>query len=170
MERIMSTKRLVGVSAIAVIGLLVAVSPSAADHGGPHVELLARGAFIDDVAAMFRVKVDDGRTFVHHADDASDVVVAKLTIPDGAQVGWHAHSGPVFGVNAGPGTATSFHGDDCVPQEFPPGSVIFDRGQHSVHGVFNASGAEVVVYATFLGVQDAPLVPTDPPGDCDLLP
>lgn len=68
------------------------------------------------------------------------------------------------------GTLTSLHGDDCVPQEFPPGSVLFDRGQHSVHAAFNNSGDEVVVYATFLGVANGPLIPAEPPADCDPLP
>ena len=166
----MRTKRLLLVSLIATVGLGVGVLASAADHAQPTVEPLARGSFVDDVAAQFRVKSEDGRTHVHQVNDASDVLVAKITIPDGAQVAWHSHSGPVFGVNAGPGTVTSFHGDDCVPHEYPPGSVLFDRGQHSVHGVFNSSGQDVVIYATFLGVQDGALIPAEPPGECNLLP
>jgi quercetin dioxygenase-like cupin family protein len=166
----MRTKRLLLVSLIATVGLGIGVVASAADHAQPQVEPLARGEFVDDVAAMFQVKSEDGRTHVLRVNDASDVLVAKITIPDGARVGWHSHSGPVFGVNAGPGTVTSFHGDDCVPEEYPPGSVLFDRGQHSVHGVFNNSGQDVVVYATFLGVQDGALIPEEPPAECDLLP
>lgn len=166
----MRTKRLLLVSLIAMVGIGVGVLASATDHAQPTVEPLARGAFVDDVAAKFRIKSEDGRTHVHQVDDASDVLVAKITIPDGAQVAWHSHSGPVFGVNAGPGTITSFHGDDCEPGEYPPGSTLFDRGQHSVHGVFNNSGQDVVVYATFLGVQDSPLIPADSPEECGLLP
>ena len=137
---IKGTTRVIVFSVIAVIGLTVGVLPSAADHGQPHVEMLARGTFVDEVAALFKVKVDGGRTHVHQADDASDVVVAKITIPDGARLSWHSHSGPVFGVNAGPGTLTSFHGDDCAMRQFPPGSALFDRGQHTLHGGFNNSG------------------------------
>jgi quercetin dioxygenase-like cupin family protein len=164
----MRTNRLILVSLIATLGLGVGVLASASDHAQPQVEPLARGAFIDDVAAMFQVKTEGGRTHVHRVNDASDVVVAKITIPDGARVAWHAHAGPVFGVNTGPGTLISFHGDDCETREYPPGSTLFDRGQHSVHGAFNNSGEDVVVYATFLGVQDGALVPADPPAGCDL--
>ena len=154
-----------------VVEEAVAVVRQALETASDEARRLRAVAFVvDDVAATFRVKVDGGRTHVHKADDASDVVVAKVTIPDGAQIGWHSHPGPLFGVNTGPGTLTSVHGDDCVHREVPPGSVLFDRGQHSVHGAFNNSGQEVVIYATFLGVQNGALIPAEPPGDCDPFP
>jgi hypothetical protein len=164
-------RRVVAVLAIiAVAAPAVGVLPSAADHGGPHLEPLARGSFSDDVAASIRAKLDGRRTHVRNVSDASDVVVLRITIDDGARAGWHGHTGPGILVNTGPGTFTSVISDDCVPREYGPGEALVDPGQGTLHAGWNASGETVVLYAIFLGIADGPVFPADPPDDCDPFP
>lgn len=164
-------RRVVGlVALLGVLTLTVGVLPSAADHGLPHPVPLARGSFDDAVAAQVRVKLDNQRTHAINVKDASDVVFLEITIHDGARVPWHAHSGPGLLVNKGPGTLSSVFGDDCVVREYGPGQAFVDHGGGTLHAAFNDSGSDLVVYAVFLGVDNGPVLPADPPPDCDVLP
>jgi quercetin dioxygenase-like cupin family protein len=156
---------------LALIGLavlVVGVLPAAGDHGLPHPQLLARGSFVDEVSAQIRVKPDEGGRQVINVKDASDLVILEIVIHAGAHAPWHTHSGPGLLVNMGPGTLTSFIGDDCVPVEYPPGTAFIDPGQGTPHAAVNNSEAEVVLFAVFLGVGNGPVIPTDPPADCPL--
>jgi quercetin dioxygenase-like cupin family protein len=153
--------------AVGVVGLAILVNmlPVGADHGAPHVEALTRNTFATDVAAQFRVKLDD-RTLVRNVRDASDVVLAKITIAPGVEAGWHGHTGPAVLMVAGPGTLTSMISDDCVAREYLPGSALIDPGQGSLHWAVNNSSQDVVVYALFFGVANGPVLPADPPPGC----
>jgi quercetin dioxygenase-like cupin family protein len=155
---------------LALIGLtvlVVGVLPAAGDHG-PHPQLLARGSFVDEVPAQIRIKPDKGGRQVINLKDASDLVFLQFGIADGVQAPWHTHSGPGLLVNLGPGTLTSLIGDDCVPQEYPPGTAFVDPGQGTPHAAVNNSGHDLVLYVVFLGVGNGPVLPTDPPADCSL--
>jgi quercetin dioxygenase-like cupin family protein len=167
-----SKRRLAGLLALlAAATLAVGVLPSAANHGVPHAVPLARGSFAhDDVGAKIKVKLDGRRTDVIDLKDASDLVFLEITIHDGAQAPWHTHSGPAFLVNNGPGTLTSILSDDCTPRHYGPGEALVDPGQGTLHAAFNDSGQDLVVYAVFLGVDNGPVLPTEPPADCELLP
>jgi hypothetical protein len=160
--------------AVVVGGLLAigiyatGVLPSAADHGAPHVEVLARNEFTTDVAAQIRTKLDGEQTVVRNLSDASDVVVAKITITDGVVAPWHTHSGPAMVLNSGPGTLTSVITDDCVARDYPPGTAFVDPGGASLHSAVNNSGEDVVLLAIFLGVESGPVIPVDAPADCTL--
>ncbi len=159
---------LVTIASIAVLS--IGVMPSAADHGGPHVTMLARSTFTDAVAAQVRVKLDGRATQVVNVGDASDAVLLTIVIPDGAVAPWHGHSGPGFLLNAGPGTLTSVLSTDCVAREYGPGEALVDPGAGTQHAAWNESGQEVVIYALFLGVDNGPVTPGSPPADCDVLP
>jgi hypothetical protein len=164
-------RRLAGLLALlAAATLAVGVLPSAADHGIPHAQQLARGSFTADVAAKIKVKLDGRQTEVINLQDASDLVFLEITIHDGAQAPWHTHSGPALLVNKGPGTLTSVVGDDCVPRHHGPGEALVDPGQGRLHAAFNDSGQDLVVYAVFLGVENGAVLPAEPPADCDVLP
>jgi quercetin dioxygenase-like cupin family protein len=154
---------------LAVAVLVVGVQRAAADHGLPHPELIARGSFVDDVAAQIRTKVDGRGTQVANVNDASDMVILKITIHDGAIAPWHTHTGPGLLINAGPGTLTSIDGD-CLVRKYPAGAALVDIGQGVPHAAFNHSGQDLVLYATFVGVQGAPVISADPPPNCDALP
>jgi quercetin dioxygenase-like cupin family protein len=150
--------------AVAAIGVL----PSAADHGLPHVEPLARGTFTDDVAATIKVKLDGRRTHVRNLRDASDAMVLQITIAPGAHAPWHTHAGPGILVNAGPGTLTNVVADDCVPRDYGPGEAFVDPGHGSLHAARNDSDHDVVLYAMFFGIANGPVIPApEPPDDCD---
>ena len=145
--------------------------PSAADHGVPDAVPLARGSFAnDDVTAKIKVKPDGRQTRVIDLQDASDLVFLEITIHAGAQAAWHTHAGPAFLVNKGPGTLTSVLSDDCTPRQYGPGEALVDPGQGTLHAAFNDSGQDLVVYAVFLGVDNGPVLPAEPPADCDVLP
>jgi quercetin dioxygenase-like cupin family protein len=162
------TRRLAALVAVAVLAVLaISVQPSAADHGLPHPEALTRGTFLDAVSAQLKVKQDGRGTRVMNVQNASDVVMLKITIHDGAIAPWHAHWGPGILINAGPGTLTSVLSDDCVPRQVGPGKAVVDPGGNVLHAAVNNSGQDLVLYAFFLGVEGGPVLPAEPPADCD---
>jgi quercetin dioxygenase-like cupin family protein len=164
-------RRTVAVLTIAgLAALAIGVLPSAAHHGLPHPELLARGAFTDDVGATVKSKLDGRGTRVVNVRDASDLVVLKITIEAGGIAPWHAHSGPGLLVNIGPGTFTSILSDDCIARDYKAGEALVDPGGRTLHAGRNDSDHEVVLYAIFLGTEGAPVLPArEPPADCDVL-
>lgn len=158
------------VAVVALATLAIGVLPSGAEHGGPHLETLARGTFTDQVDAQIKLKLDGRQTRVMNVRDASDIVIVEITVPDGAQFPWHTHPGPVLVAVNGPGTFTYVNADDCVLRHYGPGEAFVDPGQGHVHTGFNASGHDLVLHATFLDITNGPLTPADPPADCDPFP
>jgi quercetin dioxygenase-like cupin family protein len=154
---------------VTTISKSATAQPAAMDHGLPHPTLLARGPFIDHVAAHIRVKPDGQRAHVMNVHDASEIVVLEILIEPGVTAPWHAHWGPGLLVNAGPGTLLTVSSHDCVVRELPPGSAVIDRGGDILHAARNESDEDVVIYVTFLGVPpgQSPVIPADPPADCD---
>ena len=156
---------LIVVVAVAVLGLGASVAWG--NDPAPIVEPLGRGHFPADVSGHLKTKVGD-KTVVANFKDASDAVFAKITIPVGAETPLHTHSGPALVLNVGPGTLTSAISDDCVTDEYPPGTAFLDPGQGIAHVAVNNSDADVVLYVVFLGVETGPVVPTDSDAGCDL--
>jgi hypothetical protein len=154
---------------LGAVTLAAAAIPSRADHGLPHVEVLARGTFLDDVAMTVRNKIAGRATHVVQIRDSSDLVVLRITIEPGGVAPWHTHSGTGFLVNLGPGILTNYIGDDCVPRQFLPNEAFVDPGHGDVHAVRNDSADEVVLLATFLGVEGAPVIPVPAPHSCPVL-
>jgi len=142
----------------ALMTLAISPVPALADHGLPHIEQLARGAFFDDVAATFRAKVGQSTRAVN-LRDASDLVVLRITIEAGGLGPWHTHSGTGFLVNLGPGTLTNVIGDECMPRQYFPGEAFADPGNGTLHAVRNDSDQEVVLMAVFFGIEDGPVTP-----------
>jgi hypothetical protein len=159
---------LVTMASVAVLS--IGVLPSVAEHGGPHLTVIQRATFSDDVSVKVKFKRDDQPTQVINTRDASDAVLATIVIPDGALAPWHTHAGPGFLLNTGPGTLTSVLSSDCEVRDYPPGSALIDPGHGTQHAAWNASGEEVVLYALFIGVGNGPVLPGSPPADCDVLP
>jgi hypothetical protein len=161
-------RRLSLLSLIALATLVIGVWPSAADHGLPHPEPLARGTFTDDVGATIQLKLDGRRTQVLKLRDASDIQIVKITLEPGAHAPWHDHSGPALLVNQGPGTFTSIHANDCVPRDYGPQEALVDPGQGNAHAGRNDSDQDVVIFAVFLGVENGPVLPiTEPVEGCE---
>jgi len=154
------------------VGLLCAVCgamPVAAQNSLPVVEAISRGTFFDSqVAVTVRAKGVTS-TDVTHVDDASDVVVLRITIEPGGLAPWHTHSGTGFLVNMGPGTLTNVIGDDCVEQDYYPGHAFIDPGHGEFHAARNLSDEDVVLIATFVGVPGSPVTPAPGPHTCDFL-
>lgn len=152
---------ILGTTALALLTL-----PSMADHGLPHAELLARGTFLDEVGLTVRNKIAGRQTSVVQMSDSSDVVVLRITIEAGGIAPWHGHTGVGFLVNLGPGVLTNYLGEDCVPRQFYPGDAFVDPGHGDLHAVRNDSTEDVVILATFLGVEGAPVIPEPAPLNC----
>jgi quercetin dioxygenase-like cupin family protein len=157
------------VCAVALAALAMGAQPSAADHGLPHVEPLARGTFLDDVAVQVRSRVIGAGTRVLNLRDASDLVVLRVTIEPGGIAPWHGHSGTGLLVNMGPGTLTNMLSDECIPRQFYPGEAFIDPGHGVAHAVRNDSSEEVVLFAIFVGVEGAPVDPEPGPEPCPFL-
>lgn len=173
---------------VALVGAaLVAIStPSSADHGLPHVETLSRGTFLDRIGVTVKYKIldqssgeesnydhdrdepEDGSTQTIKIRDASDLVVLRITIePDGIAP-WHGHTGTGLLVNIGPGTLTNYVGENCTPRLIYPGQAFVDPGHDMLHAVRNNSSQDVVLVATFIGVDGAPVTPEPQPDYCQI--
>jgi quercetin dioxygenase-like cupin family protein len=135
----------------------------------PVVEPLSRGTFFDSQVAVTVREKGIANTEVTHLADASDVVVLRITIAPGGSAGWHTHTGTGFLVNIGPGTLTNVIGDDCIRREHYPGHAFLDPGHGDVHAARNLSDEDVVLIATFVGVQGAPVTPVTGPDFCNFL-
>jgi quercetin dioxygenase-like cupin family protein len=157
----------------AALGATVLASRSAAsqprNHGAPHPTLLARGPFLDQVAAHIRVMADGKPMQVMNVPNASEIVLLQILIEPGVTAPWHSHWGPGLIINAGPGTLRTVDSNDCIVRELPPGSAIVDQGGAVLHAARNDSNQDVVLYVTFLGVPPGqpPVVPAAPPPGCN---
>ncbi|KAB8161930.1 cupin domain-containing protein [Streptomyces sp. 3MP-14] len=140
----------------AVLGALVgtlalATLPSSAAGGGePVVEPLTEGLAPDGL----RIE----------AEGPTDVVQRIITIPPGGETGWHYHHGPLLGViESGTLTRTL---DGCAVEVSGPGDALVEpHGADHVHNGRNLGSEPVVLYATYVVPQGAPLsVPAENPG------
>lgn len=137
--------------AFAAMALLaLTVVPSAATHGGFHVEPLATGSFPDAIDAKVKLKLGEG-TKVVHVRDPSNMFVARITFDPGGGTGWHTHPGPVF-VTVLEGELTIIDADDCVERTYEAGQAFVDPGHGNIHIGINNTAEPTVVYATFLEV------------------
>jgi quercetin dioxygenase-like cupin family protein len=164
---------------ISPIWAFVALAASACTMQGAmaqaplQVELITPiSEFTDDVAIQVRNKFYDRGTDVMNLSDASNIVVAKVTIQPKAVFPWHTHPGPVL-VTVVEGDFVYVLAEDCLDRWYPAGTAVVDAGFGNVHTAYNPSETEeTVVIATFLGVPvGGPLtVPVDgpDPGFCPL--
>jgi hypothetical protein len=155
-EITMKTKSTFGIlAALPVIVLAgLAYTDSRATHGSPiGVELLTPLAeFTDDVAVQIRNGLYGRGTDVMNLTDASNIVVAKITIAPKAVFPWHTHPGPVV-ITVAQGDFVYVLAEDCVQRQYRGGEALIDAGFDNVHTAFNPSETEeTVVYASFLGV------------------
>lgn len=132
--------------------------------GGFASQTLSRGALVDGIDVLFRLK-EDRATLVRQVSAPSDVIMSKITIQQGGALPWHSHPGPVI-VTIASGSLTLVDGDTCRPTTYVAGQTFADAGQGHVHVAFNSGAGEMVLYATYFGVPagQSPLVPTTNPG------
>lgn len=137
------------------------------------VEVLAPAAeFTDDVAIQVRNKFWGRGTEVLNMQDASNIVVAKVTIQPKAVFPWHTHPGPVL-ISVVQGNFVYTLADDCLDRWYLPGTAVIDAGFGNVHTAFNPDDSgETIVIATFLGVPAGDpvtiVVPGPDPAVCPL--
>ena len=130
--------------------------------GGVAVVPLARGVFVNDFTATFRLK-ETRETHVVHVDSPSDVLTVQLTFQPDGSVGWHTHNGPVI-VTVASGALTLVSSGDCTPRVYQTGQSFVDPGQGHVHLAYNATAGQTVLYATFLDAPPAGQAATIPAG------
>lgn len=179
----LSRRAVLNASAVAA-GVLVSIgsttaADSTAETSGNDVDepegfrvdvLSGHATFPDDVAAKFRVKYDEGACGAivsNLPDDASSVVVAKVTWDPEGTSGWHTHPGPVV-VSVAEGELELVNERDCVVRTYAAGEAFVDPGQGNIHVATNPSETDAAVaYATFLGVPDGePATVWVEPADC----
>ena len=141
-------------------GASIAIPPA----GGVSSQVLSRGGFVDNVNITLRLKYDR-ETMVSQADQAGDVIFARITFQPGGALPWHTHPGPVI-VSVVSGELTLVRDDGCAVYRYPAGTSFVDPGQGMVHAAFNGTSGETVLNATYLGVPkgQSPLVPVANPG------
>jgi quercetin dioxygenase-like cupin family protein len=131
--------------------------PSRSAHAeGAVIEPLARGHFPDDVRALLMVRLDGNHPMrVTHVNQASDAIAIKLTVPPGASVDWHMHTGPGIAVVA-QGEITFTVGPDCLPRTYSAGSAFVHGTDSESDLAENLGDTDVIVYITFLGTPPGP--------------
>ena len=155
---------------VGVVAIGANVLPSAAQQAPPPPEFLtSRAVFTDNVDLKFKIKLDGQATRVVNVKDPSRTLVAKFTVPPGAQFPWHSHAGPVV-VNVTKGELVYVDGDDCVERAYPARTAFVDSGHGHVHTAFNATDEVTEFVATF---YEAPaegplLIPAEAPADCEV--
>lgn len=144
-------------SKLATLGIVlvatVFVQQAAKAQAPIAVELLTPiSEFSDEVAVQIRNRFWGRGTDVMNMQDASNIVVAKVTIQPKAVFPWHTHPGPVL-VTVVQGDLTYVLADDCLPRLYPTGTAVVDEGFGNVHTAYNPNDSgETVLIATFLGV------------------
>jgi len=140
-----------------LVSLMVVIGPpgerAEADHGAS--QLLARGGFVDDVSGLLKYRlVGTSATRVVHIQDASEMVVVKVTLHPGGASNWHSHPGPGL-VAVAEGTMTITYAEDCVPRPYSAGDAFMEPG-NVVMRADNFGEEDVIVYVTFLGIPEGP--------------
>lgn len=119
-----------------------------------------------DLTEPFRVKFKEEGTGFGSGVDVAQFSVVKFTIEPGGVFGWHQHGGPVLVVVA-EGTL-SYYSDEpgCQAKVYEAGSALIDPGDHT-HNARNEGSTDLVLYATFLLQEGAPLrIDAPDPGVC----
>jgi len=160
---------MLAVAASAALLLVAAVAmPSAAVSPISIEPLTPRSAFADPVSGQLRIKEAGSGTTTINMADLSKVITAKVTLQPGAVFPWHRHAGPVL-VTLVQGELVYIDSEDCGERTYTAGQAFFDFGHEHTHSAANRTGAETILYATFLQATDSgPLTITDgvTPPDC----
>lgn len=139
----------------AVMLLLASILQTAMAQDPPplKVELITPiSEFTDDVSIQVRNQFWGRGTDVMNLGDASNIVVARVTIQPKAVFPWHTHPGPVL-ITVVEGDFVYVLADDCFDRLYPTGTAVVDEGFGNVHTAYNPNeSGETVVIATFLGV------------------
>lgn len=125
--------------------------------------------FTDKVAVQVRNQFPGRGTDVINLTDASNVVVAKITIQPKARFPWHTHPGPVL-ITIAEGDFVYMLAADCLERYYSAGNGLIDAGFDNVHTAFNPSSSKAtVVIATFLGIPAGSPVTIPVPGPDPLI-
>jgi len=142
-----------------VIGALGSTGEHAQAAHGVVNELFARGKFTDNVKGILLYNFEGTEsTRIVHINDASDMIVVKVTVPSGDESPWHSHPGPGL-IAVAEGTLTITYASDCIPRPYATGEAFMEPGG-VVMRADNFGEEDAVVYVTFLGVPPGP--PTTP--------
>ncbi len=116
-------------------------------------QLTPRSTFPDAVGLKLKVRRGGGPTQVVSLDDASRVVVVRITVQPGARFPLHTHPGPVV-LNVVSGSLVYVVPDGCVEHVYPAGTAFVDTGAE-VHSAYGTSTEVTTLVATFFGAPEA---------------
>lgn len=154
-------------AALALTSLNSTTSPVAsADSSAIAVESLTGfSGFTDDVSLKFKRKLAGQEVEVLNLPDSNRMLVARITVPPGAQFPWHTHPGPVV-VHVVEGALVYQQASDCVERHYRAAEAFLDPGTE-VHTAWNPSEHDAaVLVAVFHGVAEG-AAPTIPESDQD---
>ena len=153
----MNRKVLVFIALALLVGLFVGSALAA--QPSPSISFAARGTIGHIDAENQGVEVERER-------GSADHVVAQITFPPGASIGWHKHPGVVL-VTVASGRLQVFH-TDCERQVYKAGDSFYEEGD--VHLARNRGKVDTVIYATWVIPTATPAdgltIPVDPPEGC----
>ncbi len=138
---------IVGIAFAAILGVAKATPPAAQS-----TETLARGTTADELALEVRGKFPNQKANPWRGTYKSpwDLITLRITLPVGANTGWHRHSGPGFmTVTAG---AVTVYANDCTKTTYTKGQSYME-----VPGLVNLVRNDGTEPAVFVGTF---LVPT----------
>lgn len=169
----MSLRRCFRFSPPLCFALLAASATFSVDAGatppaGVTAEPLAFGTLPEPIRTKFKKASDAVANGFGEGVDVSQLVMIKFTVQPGGYFGWHRHGGPVW-VAFTSGTLTLYDSDDtsCTGQEYGPGTVFLETGDH-VHNARNEGVVDAVLYVTFMLPAGADILDSTPadPGVC----
>ena len=138
----------VGLVVVAVSGGIALATPPSGVTNPPWSPVI--GNFANGIDATAKTDTNPGNATSFwqvriSAKGATDVHVLENVIAPGGTFGWHSHPGPSL-VIVKSGTLSAYHGPDCTPEDFGPGSpngsTFVDQG-HDLHMVRNNSSTDV---------------------------
>jgi len=161
------------VLAAVIAALALGTEPTAADEHDPDpieaTPLTGLSSFTDDVAVQVRDKPDRRHTEVVNLRDASQIIMAEVTIQPGAKFPWHTHPGMAMVVIADgdPDLPFEYIYDNCDTYAYQVGEAFIDPGFDNVHMARNPSDEVTTAIVTFVGVTEPDpvyglTVPIDP--------
>jgi quercetin dioxygenase-like cupin family protein len=154
---------LVAAGAAAVATTVSGVAFATPGSGVLSAQVMARGAFVEQVDLKIKVKGTHGQDVIN-VKGAGDTVVQTISLAAGGHTGWHTHHGPVV-VVVKSGTIAFVEGD-CDSRTYSAGQTFVDPGQGHVHMARNTGTTTAELWVTYFDVPagQSPRVDAAEPG------
>lgn len=137
----------------ALLGLLIALSGFVTLHGEAREPEEGYSRQIEVAPLLRTTMTSSGQPIAYPKTDSPELTAVKVTIPPGAQTGWHEHPYPCYAYILS-GTLT-VETKDGKPRELLPGEALVEVVNTAHNGI--NKGTEPVVLVMFVtGEKDKP--------------